>query len=1122
MSSRPAYFELIRERAERRWDQLEQDPELAGPWHQLFKQVQSPRHILSELLQNADDAGATKAFVRIKDGVFIFNHNGEDFVEEHFASLCRFGYSNKRAMHTIGFRGIGFKSTFSLGDKVELYTSTLSVAFYRQRFTEPKWVENPLHNEGCTEIRVAISDEHRQLEVEKNLQDWLKSPVSLLFFKHIRYLQIGDHEVHWDSAGRPGPVSDSEWMALKGKENSPFLLVRSSDEPFPPEALSEIIQERMITDKDSTSFPPCKVEIVIGEKGRLYVVLPTGVETSLPFACNAPFIQDPARLKIKDPETSPTNRWLLERVGKLAASAMLQWLNKSDIDQAQRARAYALFPDVDRDDNSLEGICASIVEKTFDAEIIDEAYLLSNEGELTLANQSVAIPEELFSVWPADQVADILDKSGRQALSRYISYADKKKLLHWSVIEELDKSCVLSILQSKRLPEPANWRGLLNLWAYIAPEITGYRYSGLKEKLCIVPVQGKDVLYSASEVVRFGEKKLLHSDKDWQFLSSRLLVLNQNWSRFLAEQRRNSEKQKDKTLEECVNSAYKILEDIGLKDTSDVSKVIEQVAASFFSLSELALSDCVYIAQIAAKLGATIGKGFRFVMQDLHLRTTEEVVLLDKDGTLSGFFPDSWCSAHLLHPDYSKSFEACTSEEWYRWVSSGQARLLGFAPLTQKRVDVSGQQKIKAELIRRGNEQLEVADIYWQLSISDWNFDDCHWEHWDALAQEDQKVWGIVTQHILEQPQQFWFQAKASKATLVPYDGRRRNCNIPSLIPGWILRLRDLPCLKDTRGFYYKPAELLSRTPETESLIDVELFIHGSLDTESTRPLLKLLGVRDIPTGPDRLLDCLRALAKTDKAPINEVEKWYRRLDQMVDACSTADFDKIKQAFHDESIILTEGCAWSRASGVFLSADEEDVPGVAVIRSSVKDLTLWRKIGMAERPTAELAIRWLKEIPSGQVSKEDGQRIRTLLARYAVPIWAECGHWLNLAGEWVPISSLKYSLTMQSLIPWQHLHPWVKQKTADFQRLTAQFIQAQPFSELPVLATHIEDRFHRNPLLKGHSARMPWLTQMGVELRRIITDSEHETARIRQLAADLAETVWQKTPGLEIIPSPVQ
>src|ERR1035438_4266678 len=130
MTGQPAYFETIRRKAAGRWDQLEQDPELAGPWHQLFKQVQSPRHILSELLQNADDAGATKANVRIQDGAFVFEHDGEDFTEDHFASLCRFGYSNKRALHTIGFRGIGFKSTFSLGDLVELYTPTLSISFY--------------------------------------------------------------------------------------------------------------------------------------------------------------------------------------------------------------------------------------------------------------------------------------------------------------------------------------------------------------------------------------------------------------------------------------------------------------------------------------------------------------------------------------------------------------------------------------------------------------------------------------------------------------------------------------------------------------------------------------------------------------------------------------------------------------------------------------------------------------------------------------------------------------------------------------------------------------------------------------------------------------------------------
>ena len=365
MSARPAFFEPIRRRASQRWDQLENDPELAAPWHQLFRQIQSPSHVLSELLQNADDAGATEAWARIEGDVFIFEHNGEDFTEEHFASLCQFGYSNKRILHTIGFRGIGFKSIFSLGDGVELYTPTLSIAFDKQRFTEPKWTDQDHRTSRLTRIQVSISDNHRKGELQKNLQQWLKSPVSLLFFGHIRRMTIADRLMHWRSLG-PGPVPGSVWMALDEKPDEVFLLACSDREAFPEDALTEIRQERMISVEEAATFPPCTVEIVLGAAGRLFVVLPSGVETELPFACNAPFIQDPARFKIKDPEISPTNRRLLERVGGLAASVMLGSLGQSELDPAERAQAYNVFPDVDREDSSLEGSCGATVEKAFE------------------------------------------------------------------------------------------------------------------------------------------------------------------------------------------------------------------------------------------------------------------------------------------------------------------------------------------------------------------------------------------------------------------------------------------------------------------------------------------------------------------------------------------------------------------------------------------------------------------------------------------------------------------------------------------------------------------------------------------------------------------------------------
>ncbi|MEY9625058.1 sacsin N-terminal ATP-binding-like domain-containing protein [Sinorhizobium fredii] len=1119
MRDKPAYFEAIREKAAKRWDQLEQDPELAGPWHQLFKQVQSPRHILSELLQNADDAGATEAFVRIEDRFFVFEHNGEDFAEEHFASLCRFGYSNKRALHTIGFRGIGFKSTFSLGDRVELYSPSLSIFFDRQRFTEPRWTAKQIAVEGRTQVRVEISDQHRLREVEKNLEEWLKSPLSLLFFKNIRRMRIGEREVHWGSLGL-GPVPESEWMALHEKQDETFLLIRSDAEAFPEEALAEIRQERMLGTGDETAFPPCKVEIVLGGRGRLYVVLPTGVESDLPFACNAPFIQDPARLKIKDPETSPTNRWLLERAGRLAAGAMLRWLEHPKLSLAERARAYGLFPDVDREQSSLEGVCGTIAEEAFDEAINDTKFLLMEDGQLAPKKRSVIIPGPILDVWAPAQAAALLDEDGRPPLCQHVVASDRKKLLHWGVIDEIDKPKLLGILQQKHLPKPESWRQLLILWAYVAPDITGYRHYVSAVDVRIVPVQGRDVLYAADEVVRLGEKKLLQSEDDWDFLAKFLIVLNQNWTRFLADQRRTASEQKGTVPKEDVEAAYAVLKEIGLDDTSDVNKVIDQVAAEFFSQDSVELRGCIRLAQIAAKLGANVGDAFRYASRDRCLRSTEKSILFDEDGRLEELIPKVQRETELLHPDYSKSFSSCSREDWQKWIASGRSNLLTFVPLIPKRVSVYGKRQIEQEAHKRGlRGELSYPYVTHQFLVEDWDFEDSFWRHWKTLADDDERIWVNLVERILAQREAYWTRAKNARLLQVATTGNTRAMTYSPGVPSWVLRLRELPCLPDTRGFHRKPGDLLRRTPETESLMDLEPFIHGLLDRDTTRPLLELLGVRDKPTGPDRLLDCLRALSKAAKPPVSEVEKWYRRLDQMVTACSTADFQKIRQALRSEKLVLTHDGTWVTASAVFLSSDDEDVPDAAVIRPSVYDLTLWRKIGVADRPTADLALGWLKTLHSGSaLSLEDARRVRALLVRHPLRIWEECAHWLNLAGEWAPASSLSYALTMQSLVPWRHLHQWVKQKTADFQRLPSEATSSPPFSDLPALSFQIEERFQTDHLFAGQPVNKDWLRTFGADLSRIELDSEKETRQIRTLAQNLAETDWLDTAGVEVIP----
>ena len=1116
MRSKPRYFERIREKASGQWKKLEADVELAAPWHQLFKQVQSPRHILSELLQNADDAGATNARVRIDNDVFIFEHDGEDFTEEHFGSLCRFGYSNKRALHTIGFRGIGFKSTFSLGDRVELITPTLATAFERRRFTEPTWLTEEASIDR-TQVRVRIKDSQRRTELERNLTEWLQSPVSLLFFRSIRRVQIGDRDVHWGSLG-PGPITDSEWMALYNNPDDARLLVRSASAAFPSEALEEIKLERMLGVEDDAEFPPCKIELVVGAEGTLYVVLPTGVRTELPFACNAPFIQDPARLKIKDPEISPTNKWLLERAGDVAASAMLAWL-QGPSSVKDRASAYGLLPDIKISNNSLESTCGIIAEQAFVRAIENRAFLLTDSGDLVPERQCVRIPAEVQEVWPAASIATILDDAPKAVLSEHVAAADRAKLVRWGLVEDIDKTKLLDVLQLHHMVRPGTWAQLLALWTYLAPELTDYLRRVDASKVRILPVQGQEVLYSAAEIVRLGEKKLLQSDDDWEFLAKFLLVLNANWPRHLAEQRRRASELGDKNLQRQVDSAYAVLDRMGLQETSDASKVIARVASDFFSAEERSIGECVQLAQIAAALDATAHGSFRFVTRDERIRPVDSQVLFDLDGSLEELLTQHQSETKLLHPQYGREFRSCTHEDWQRWVDSGHAGLLTFLPLQPKRNSIYGRRKAQQEAEKRGAKN----PIYFPYTpqnfvLEDWDFDEITWSHWRNLAADDDRLWTRVVDKIAAQRDDYWNRTKTARLLQVATTGSEKATTLEPLSPGWLRRLRELPCLRDTRGIPREPAELFRRTAETEPLMDVEPFVHAHLDTEKTRSLLDLLGVRSTPTGPDRLLERLRSLALAENPPTYELEKWYRRLDQVIANCSSDDFNKIKIAFQNEKLIRTQDNAWGVAAFVFLMSDESDVPGAATILPSVADLSLWRKVGVVERPTTELALQWLRSLSSDHpLSSEDATRVRSLMARHPVRVWEECRHWMNLAGDWVPIESLVYSLSLQTLIPWSNLHPWVKDKTADLQRLPVEVTRHDPFVRLTPLVAEVTENIQTELDPNGRLEPKDWLVTVGRELQRFQLEGE-EGVRVRELAETLSRTRWQPVRGLSLLP----
>ena len=1110
----PGYFKRIQRDASKRWDQLESDPVLAGPWRQLFNQVQSPRHVVSELLQNADDAGATDASVEISNGEFIFSHNGEDFNEEQFASLCRFGFSNKRTLHTIGFRGVGFKSTFSLGNEVHLVTPTLSVAFEKQRFTEPVWTESRGTVDGHTEVRLVIQNQRVQQELVKNLKEWSESPASLLFFNSIRCLRFDEGEIRWESQGN-GPVEGSEWMSVSNTPGNQYLLVRSPEEEFPEDALNEIKDERMTPD-DGTTFPPCRVEIVLGMEGRLFVVLPTGVRTQLPFACNAPFIQDPARTKIKDPALSPTNGWLLQRAGELAADAMLAWLGRKSLPTEERCYGYGLLPDVDREDSTIEGSCGAIVEENFEARIEGKEFLITETGTLESSGNCLAVPGALLDVWSPSQVSTGFGLDDLPILSRHVSERDQKKLTNWDHVKILEKSQVIETLKNKRLPRPRFWRQLLCLWDYVSAEVTIFRSD--HRNMRVVPVRGEEVLYAASEVVRLGERRTL-KPADWEFLAPYLLTLDPNWVRALQQWRKDGTSNDDASGDQ-VRSVSSMLRVLGLDEATSISQIFSKVADAFFSQGRLKIQDCARLAHIAAKLEANIPGSFKYVSQDAKLRSTDSnPTFADIDGSLDQFVDESWYKQNVLHDAYVQHSESCTEAEWRQWVRSAGSGLRTFVPFTQTRVRIRGRERLKERLRLRGFD--EEPYFHYRsddFELEDWSFASRHWDYWKSLAADDGTFWSTLLNRILEQPSSYWSGATSARAIQVARNGYVRPVTQQPLVPDWIIRFRDLPCLMDTWGQPRQPAEVFRRTPETEPLLDVEPFLRADLDTESTRTLLKLLGVRDKPTGPERILERLRALAGINPPLLPEVQKWCHSLDQLFDRCSTSEVQEIKAAFANDRLILTDQTEWANSDEVFLNSDIEGVPGTVLIHPSLRGLSFWRKIGVPERPTADMEIEWLKGLPSnGKLNTTQTRRIRRMMPVYPGRIWSETGHWLNLEGNWAPVESLTYSLTMQSLSSWSHLFPGVKEKTADLQSLSSETCQSHPFSALPTLAEVIEERFQGQSGLPNPQER-PWLIALGTGLKQITLDDPDQMERVRELAHRLSQTRWQVARGLKSEP----
>lgn len=124
-----------------------------------------------ELLQNADDAKATKFYVK-RSGDFLFvANNGRPFNIKDLESLCRSASSNKVRGTTIGYGGIGFKSVVSFAKEVHLISGDFEITFSKELSKQivPQAPKVPLiriPHELEKSVKDELADEIRKMQNE--------------------------------------------------------------------------------------------------------------------------------------------------------------------------------------------------------------------------------------------------------------------------------------------------------------------------------------------------------------------------------------------------------------------------------------------------------------------------------------------------------------------------------------------------------------------------------------------------------------------------------------------------------------------------------------------------------------------------------------------------------------------------------------------------------------------------------------------------------------------------------------------------------------------------------------------------------------------------------------------
>ena len=302
----PADYQRIREEniARYGWDTAVLD---------LLGQLYSERtHFIFELIQNAEDAGATELAFELSQDRLELRHDGRPFTEADVRGVCGVGQSDKAGdLTAIGKFGIGFKSVYAYTRTPRIYSG--GEAFRIENFVRPYAVSpaaGPL-----AETLFVFPFDHDGVPAEVATREIAAAldalqPRILLFLRNIKRLRAG-------RAG--GPASIAERSVTAGPGASRRVTVSRDGQ-----------REAWLTwQRPVEGHPGQRVEIAFRLEGErvaplgaspLTAFFPTEKETFLGFLIQGPYRTTPARDNV--PGDDPSNQALVRQTAALLTDVL--------------------------------------------------------------------------------------------------------------------------------------------------------------------------------------------------------------------------------------------------------------------------------------------------------------------------------------------------------------------------------------------------------------------------------------------------------------------------------------------------------------------------------------------------------------------------------------------------------------------------------------------------------------------------------------------------------------------------------------------------------------------------------------------------------------------------------